>query len=92
MEELKTYHTPNGIIRKLDTFKGKRALIGDYSIISYHNTIMVLESLGLEYNIADSIEIVKELVTKNNYDIIFSNNIYRQRNMWITITGTKTNK
>jgi len=78
MEELKTYNTPNGIITKLDTFKGKRALVGDYSPISYFNTKMVLDSLGIEYEIVSTIdEIINKIQTNNIYDIIFTNNIYR---------------
>lgn len=76
MEELE-YHTPNGIIKKLDTFKGKRALVGDYLSCSYHNTIMVLESLGFEIDIEETMKGVKEKALHNNYDVIFTNNIYR---------------
>lgn len=76
MKELETYHTPNGIIKKLNTFKGKKALIGDYSPISYYNTQMVLESLGFEIDIAKDIETIQTKLSQKNYDIIFSNNIY----------------
>lgn len=76
MEKTITYHTPNGIILKLDTFKGKKALIADYSISSCYNTKLVLDSLGIEYDTAPNINIVKNLVLQNNYDIIFSNNIF----------------
>ena len=44
MEDIKSYSTPNGTIFKLDIFKGKRVLIGDYSSCSYYNTKMVLDS------------------------------------------------
>ncbi len=76
MEELE-YHTLNGIIKKLDIFKGKRALIGDYLSCSYFNTKMVLESLGFEVDIEETMKGVKEKALQNNYDIIFTNNIYR---------------
>lgn len=77
MEELKTYNTPNGIITKLDTFKGKKALVGDYFSFSYFNTKMVLESLGIEYEIVSTIdEIITRIQAGNKYDIIFTNNIY----------------
>lgn len=46
--EQTTYNTPNGTIKKLDTFKGKRALVGDYLNCSFKNTEMVLDSLGFE--------------------------------------------
>lgn len=79
MEEEKqtTYHTPNGIIKKLDTFKGKRALIGDYFSFSYTNTKMVLESLGFEIDIEKTMYAVKQKALQNNYDVIFTNNIYQ---------------
>lgn len=70
-------NTPNGIITKLDTFKGKKALVGDYSCFSYFNTKMVLESLGIEYEIVSTIdEIINKIHAGNKYDIIFTNNIY----------------
>lgn len=71
------YHTPNGIIKKLDTFKEKRALIGDYLSCSYFNTKMVLESLGFEVDIEEIVDNVKQKALQNNYDVIFTNNIYR---------------
>lgn len=77
MKELETYNTPNGIITKLDIFKGKKALIGDYSPASYFNTKMVLDSLGIEYEIVSTIdEVINKIQTGNKYDIIFTNNIY----------------
>ena len=71
------YNSVNGVIYKLDTFKGKKALVGDYSVASYYNTRMVLDSLGIEYEIVGTIEDIKNKVLQNNYDIIFTNNIYR---------------
>lgn len=77
MEKIKTYNTPNGIITKLDTFKGKKALIGDYSSASYFNTKMVLDSLGIEYEIVSTIdEVINKIQSGNKYDVIFTNNIY----------------
>ena len=49
-----TYHTPNGIIKKLDTFKGKKVLVGDYFAPSYYNTKMVLDSLGFDITIVET--------------------------------------
>jgi len=72
------YNTPNGIIYQLDIFKGKRALIGDYLLSSYFNTKMVLESLGIDVEIAYSIEEVERRISSGEkYDVIFSNNIYK---------------
>ena len=77
MPTQKQYSTPNGIINTLNTFKGKKALIGDYFAFSYHNTENVLLSLGIEVDIIGSInEIVEAISNGNQYDIIFSNNIY----------------
>ena len=47
-QEKTTYNTPNGIIKKIDIFKGKRVLVGDYLNCSFVNTEMVLDSLGFE--------------------------------------------
>lgn len=77
MEELE-YHTPNGIIKKLDTFKGKRALIGDYLSCSYCFTVDVLDSLGIEVVIENTPFSIYERISRGeHFDIIFTNNIYR---------------
>ena len=73
----KTYHTPNGIIKKLDTFKGKRILVGDYSHASFFNTEMILDSLGFEIvNAKSSNEVYVRIKNGEQYDVIFTNNIY----------------
>lgn len=76
MENLE-YHTPNGIIKKLDTFKGKKALVGDYLSCSYFNTKMVLESLGFEVDIEETMQGTKAKALNKYYDVIFTNNIYQ---------------
>lgn len=59
-------------------YKGKKALVGDYFAFSYENTKRVLESLGFDVTIALSgKEVVKRIKNGEKYDIIFSNNIYR---------------
>lgn len=59
-------------------YAGKKALIGDYFKDSYTNTKRVLESLGFDVTVALSgTEIVKRVKDGEKYDIIFSNNIYR---------------
>lgn len=59
-------------------YKGKRALVGDYFAFSYENTKKVLESLGFDVTIALSgKEVIKRIKNGEKYDIIFSNNIYR---------------
>lgn len=77
-QEKVIYHTPNRIITKLDVFKGKKALVGDYFSPSYANTKMVLESLGMDVTIVETYYDVKERIEKGEkYDVIFTNNIYR---------------
>ena len=59
-------------------YNGKKALIGDYYKDSYTNTKRVLESLGVDVTVALSgTEVVKRVKDGEKYDIIFSNNIYR---------------
>ena len=59
-------------------YKGKKALIGDYLVYSYTITKSVLESLGFEVSVAlSSDELVQKIKNNEKYDIIFSNNIYR---------------
>lgn len=41
-------YTTKNTFNKLDKFKGKKALVGDYFRPSYANTKEVLESLGFE--------------------------------------------
>lgn len=77
MENQITYNTPNGTIRKLDLFAGKKALVGDYSHLSYENTNMVLQSLGFEItNERYPDDIIDRIKQGEKYDIIFTNNVY----------------
>lgn len=72
-----SYSTPNGIIKSINLYKGKRALIGDYSAISYFNTKQVLLSLGFTIDIIGNInEIINIIKSGKKYDVIFSNNVY----------------
>ena len=74
----KTYSTPNGIIKKLDTFKGKKALVGDYTNASFYNTKMVLDSLGFEIVQEKTATGMYERISSGEkFDIIFTNNIYQ---------------
>ena len=73
-----TYHTPNGIIKKLDTFKGKKVLVGDYFAPSYYNTKMVLDSLGFDITIVETYyDVIDRIKKGEKYDVIFTNNIYQ---------------
>lgn len=59
-------------------YNGKKALIGDYLVYSYTITKNVLESLGFEVSVAlSSDELVQKVKNNEKYDIIFTNNIYR---------------
>lgn len=59
-------------------YKGKKALIGDYLVYSYTITKSVLETLGFKVSIAlSSDELVQKIKNNEKYDIIFTNNIYR---------------
>lgn len=72
-----TYCTPHGIIEKNDLFAGKKALVGDYSRLSFSNTNMVLQSLGFEIiNERHPEDIIKRIKEGEIYDIIFTNNVY----------------
>lgn len=52
-------------------------LVGDYNKASVSNTVSVLESMGLNVNIAKSgVEIIKRIKAGEKYDLIISNNIY----------------
>lgn len=74
----KSYSTPNGIIYQLDVFKGRRALVGDYFKFSYANTVNVLESLGFDVEVCETMqEIITKILNGNKYDVIFTNNIYK---------------
>ena len=65
-------------LEKEPIYAGKKALIGDYFKDSYTNTKRVLESLGFDVTVALSgTEVVKRVKDGEKYDIIFSNNIYR---------------
>ena len=77
MENEVLYNTPNGTIRKIDTFKGKKVLLGDYSNINSQNTIMVLESLGMEVIREKRLDnIIKRVLDGEFYDVIITNNVY----------------
>lgn len=52
-------------------------LVGDYNKSSVSNTVCILESMGIDVNIAKSgAEIIKRIENNEKYDLIISNNIY----------------
>ena len=59
-------------------YNGKTALIGDNLLCSYSNTKALLEELGFIVDVAESSKyLVNKIRYGEKYDIIFSNNIYR---------------
>ncbi len=69
---------PEKKLEKEPLYVGRKALIGDYYKDSYNNTKRVLESLGFDVTVALSgKEVVKRIKDGEKYDIIFTNNIYR---------------
>ena len=63
---------------KVKMFNGKTALIGDYFLPSCNNTKSILEDLGFDVDIAESSQyVVDKIKYGEKYDIIFSNNIYK---------------
>lgn len=77
MEKEVLCSTQHGMIRKMDSFKGKKVLVGDYSNISFDNTMMVLESLGMEVTREKRLDnIIKRVSEGEFYDVIITNNVY----------------
>lgn len=62
----------------ITTFKGKRALVGDYFEPSFDNTRTVLESLGIDV-IHEKTEpaVINRVLNGEKFDVIFTNNIYQ---------------
>lgn len=75
----KIYSTVGGKLPQSTEYKGKKALIGDYSSASYDNTVNVLKSLGFDVDVAHTIDdVISYVKYGKKYDIIFSNNVYPQ--------------
>lgn len=69
------------IKQKYKTNKSVNILVGDYNKSSVSNTVSVLESMGLNVNIAKSgREIIQRIKNDEKYDVIISNNIYNTGN------------
>lgn len=75
--KIDTFDVCGGNVKKDPIYKGKKALIGDYSPISYFNTENVLRSLGFSVDIVPTIEdVVNKIRYGEHYDIIFTNKEY----------------
>ena len=69
----------NKVITKSFLYKGKRVLVGDYDDMTYRNTINVIKSFGIKVDIVNSgKDIVDRIKHGYKYDIIFTNNIYKE--------------
>lgn len=75
---LKKESIENNKAIKEKKYTGKTALVGDYFLPSYSNTKTVLEELGFSVDIAESSQyLINKFKYGEKYDIIFSNNIYK---------------
>lgn len=76
-DRLGCYKTCNGDLIKEPIYEGKKALIGDYMASSFNNTKKVLQSLGFTVDIEKrQDDVINRLSYGNDYDIIFTNNVY----------------
>ena len=76
-DRLGCYKTCNGDLIKEPIYEGKKALIGDYMASSFNNTKKVLQSLGFTVDIEKrQDDLINRLSYGNDYDIIFTNNVY----------------
>lgn len=77
-EKKNDFNVIGGTIKKEPIYEGKKALIGDYLMCSSYNTKNVLESLGFTVDVIQSSKkLVETIKYGKHYDIIFSNNVYR---------------
>lgn len=66
---------------KYKSNKDIKVLVGDYNKSSVSNSVCVLESMGLNVNIAKSgAEVIERIKNNEKYDLIITNNIYDQGN------------
>lgn len=78
-EEISSIKIANKKIIKNPIFKGKRALIGDYTHYSYDNTIKILKSYGMTVDVVHKgTDIIDKIKHGYKCDIIFTNNIYQE--------------
>ena len=68
----------NEKIKQKNTFKGKKVLVGDYVIEMLSHTRKILLSLGFEVDTVQSgDDTIKKVMNENTYDVIITNNIYK---------------
>lgn len=78
-EEIPVIKIANKKVQKNPIFKGKRALVGDYTKYSYENTIKILKSYGMTVDVVHKgTDIVDKIKHGYKCDIIFTNNIYQE--------------
>lgn len=72
-----TFNVYEGKVKKDEIYKGKKALIGDYTPISYFNTENVLRSLRFSVDVVPTVkDVVNKIKYGEHYDIIFTNKEY----------------
>lgn len=77
-EENNGFSVIGGKLKRNPIYEGKKALIGDYLDLSSNNTKNVLRSLGFDVDVVkNSKDVVNKIKYGEKYDIIFSNNIYK---------------
>lgn len=80
LKNVSIFDTPDGKIKKISLYEGKKALIGDYTDLSFFSE-KVLQSFGFEVDIAKSCkELINKVKFEEKYDIIFTNNLYEDGN------------
>jgi len=68
----------NEKIKQKNTFKGKKVLIGDYVHEMLSHTRKIFLSLGFEVDTVQSgDDMIKKVINENTYDVIVTNNIYK---------------
>ena len=76
-EKLDKYDVIDTNLEDEPIYEGKKALIGDYMASSYNISKRVLKSFGFEVDVVRNKEdVINKIKLQNDYDIIFSNNVY----------------
>ena len=74
----KTIKIGKTVLINKDTFKGMKALVGDYNDYMIQNTRKVLMSLGFEVDTVESSDDIYDKITHGyTCDVIVTNNIYK---------------
>lgn len=76
--KIKTITIGNKEVKKNFIYQGKRVLVGDYTDLSYENTLNVLKSYGITVDLVHKGTDIVDMI-RHGYkcDLIFTNNIYK---------------